>query len=417
MDIPDDKSWFAKYRWLLLLLLLALLISVALVVASGAFKNSSTSTDELIFAQVEQGHFAKRVSAYGTLKPQQQRTLISRSAGTLVEIRKRPGEQVTADSVVLVLSNPDVVSAVRKAKLELQKAKADFAALEAELLDQQMTMANERRMLQAEISTKRAELEAQEILAKESIISKLDLRKARMQLHQLELQLELAQEKEQSAAASIEAKRSSGRLAVEQAEYVLEVEQEKYQALQVTAGIDGVLQSQDSDLALGQWLRPGESLGIVSGTKNLFAELNVNATEASSVQLGMPVQLSIRGRQVSGEVVRVAPNAKQNQVQVDVTISEQLPDIARANLDIRGDITIVQQADAYLLPRPQSYQAGQPLELYVQQADENYQLQTIDVLEASSDHLLINKKVGLGRQVLLNNVSQWQRRRTITIQN
>lgn len=414
MQIPQDKNWIVRYRWLLIFAVLAFLIGAILVVASAILRTGESSTSTLLMDTVRQATFSKVVSSYGKLKPQRQRTLISRTAGTLIEIRKRPGEGVDENSTVLVLSNPEVVRAVREATLKLQKAKADFKALEADLLDKELTIENDRRILQAEISTKRAELEAQEILAENSIVSELDLRKSRMQLYQLELKLELAQEKEKSAKGATNAKRASGHLAVEQAQYQLEVQKEKLEALNVTAGIEGVLQSQDLNLALGQWIRQGEPLGIVSGEDSLFAELNVNAAEASSIQLGMLVKLSIRGREAMGEVVRVAPNANQNQVQVDVTITEKLPDIARANLDVRGDIIIANEQESRVITRPNSYREGRRLKLYVKQSPNQFELQEIAVLEASEDQLLISENLSLGTEVILNDPSNWDMQPTIT---
>ena len=83
-----------------------------------------------------------------------------------------------------------------------------------------------------------------------------------------------------------------------------------------------------------------------------------------------------------GEVVRVAPNANQNQVQVDVTITEKLPDIARANLDVRGDIIIANEQESRVITRPNSYREGRRLKLYVKQSPNQFELQEIAVLEA-----------------------------------
>lgn len=394
-----------------------LLIIVVLFssLAEGLISESSSTKNEISVVSVSEGTFEKVIPVYGSLKPKQQRTLVSRSSGTLIEIRKRPGERVSVDTIVLVLSNPEVDNAVQKAKLDLQRAKANKAALEAELLDKKLTMKSDRQILQAEISTMQAELKALEVLAEESIVSVLDLKKARMKLYQLELKLTLAKQKEQSSADAFAAQRASSELEVEQAKYLLDIQREKQSALQVKAGVNGMLQSQDSSLALGQWLRQGEALGVVSGTDKLFAELNVNASDASKVQLGMTVKLDVRGRKMQGEVARVAPNANQNQVQVDVDIISPLPDIARTNLDIRGEIVTFQQKNAYLIPRPSSYREGQSLKLYVKDSQERFLLKDIPVLEASTDELVLGRSFSIGTDILLNDPKQWSERASITI--
>lgn len=417
MEIPSDRTWFSKYRWLMAvtgcLLIIVILFSS---LAKGLISESSSTGNEISLTRVSEGTFESVIPVYGSLKPKKQRTLVSQSSGTLIEIRKRPGEGVSADTVVLVLSNPEVDNAVRKAKLEFQRAKADNAALEAELRDKKLTIKNERQLLQAEISTMKAELEALEVLAQDSIVSALDLKKTRMKLYQLELRLALAEQKEKSSGDAFSAQRASSELEVKQAEYLLQTQLEKQRALHVKAGMDGMLQSQDSSLALGQWLQQGDALGVVSGTDKLYAELNVNASDASKVQLGMSVRLNIRGQKMQGKVARIAPNANQNQVQVDVDIISPLPDIARTNLDIRGEIVTSQQQNAYLIPRPSNYREGQPLKLYVKDSRGRFVLTDIPVLEASSDQLALDRSFSLGSEILLNDPKEWGQRASISIE-
>ena len=409
MDIPQDQSLWVKHRWLLIIVVLFGVLAATAIAMSDMLMPSRQQSSDVTVAKVKTQPFSKVISAYGELRPQQQRTLIGRSAGTVMEIRKRPGEQVNADSIVLVLSNPEVDSAVQKAQLDLQKAEAELAALRSDLLDQRLSLDNERRLLEAEISTKRAELEAQEELARNAIVSKLDLRKAQMQLRQLEIKLELATKRVESAETALAAKLSSGELQVQQARYLLEISREKQDALNVRAGMQGVLESQESSLALGQWIAQGASLGIVSSNDSLFAELNVNAADASSVQLGMPVTLSVRGHRVTGEVMRVAPNASQNQVQVDVALQNELPKVARSNIDVRGDIAIVRRDNAHVLPRPAHYREGDPLMLYQHQQGDQYSVVEVPVLEASKDYIQLADSVAVGTEFVLSDPANWER--------
>jgi len=205
------------------------------------------------------------------------------------------------------------------------------------------------------------------------------------------------------------AKLSSGELQVQQARYLLEISREKQDALNVRAGMQGVLESQESSLALGQWIAQGTSLGIVSSNDSLFAELNVNAADASSVQLGMPVTLSVRGHRVTGEVMRVAPNASQNQVQVDVALQNELPKVARSNIDVRGDIAIVRRDNAHVLPRPAHYREGDPLMLYQHQQGDQYSVVEVPVLEASKDYIQLADSVAVGTEFVLSDPANWER--------
>lgn len=99
---------------------------------------------------------------------------------------------------------------------------------------------------------------------------------------------------------------------------------------------------------------------------------------------------------------------------MDVTITEKLPDIARANLDVRGDIIIANEQESRVITRPNSYREGRRLKLYVKQSPNQFELQEIAVLEASEDQLLISENLSLGTEVILNDPSNWDMQPTIT---
>ena len=92
---------------------------------------------------VERGEFARQVRGPGSLQvpPEQVRWLAAETRGRVEERRVLPGTPVEADTVLLVLSNPELVEQTRGAEMQLRAQEAELRRLldqtRSDLLDQQ----------------------------------------------------------------------------------------------------------------------------------------------------------------------------------------------------------------------------------------------------------------------------------------
>src|SRR5215510_2040106 len=95
---------------------------------------------------VKRGDIPRQVRGSGTLVPEDIRWIPAQTQGRVERIVLRPGAQVTPDSVILEMSNPDLENAVRDAQLTYQSAQAAFtnrkAQLESDVLQQEANLAN-----------------------------------------------------------------------------------------------------------------------------------------------------------------------------------------------------------------------------------------------------------------------------------
>src|SRR5438105_4871212 len=95
---------------------------------------------------VKRGEMLRQVRGIGTLVPEEVRWIPANSDGVIEERRARAGDVVRPDSIILVMSNPDVSQRATDAELQLKGAEADLANLRAilqnDLLNQQAQQAN-----------------------------------------------------------------------------------------------------------------------------------------------------------------------------------------------------------------------------------------------------------------------------------
>ena len=128
---------------------------------------------------VKRGPMLRQVRGSGTLVPEDIRWINTQTQGRVERIVLRPGAQVTPDSVILEMSNPDLENSVRDAELSYKSAQAAFtnrkAELESSTLSQEATVAN----IETQYSQADLDLQANETLYKEQLISLLTLQQKR----------------------------------------------------------------------------------------------------------------------------------------------------------------------------------------------------------------------------------------------
>ena len=122
----------------------------------------------------------RQVRGSGTLVPEEIRWIPAQTQGRVERIVLRPGAQVTPDTVILELSNPELKQSVQEAQLAYQSAQAAFvnrkAELESALLSQEAATSptSKRSYKQAAL-----DLEANEKLYKDDLVSELQLKQKR----------------------------------------------------------------------------------------------------------------------------------------------------------------------------------------------------------------------------------------------
>jgi len=96
--------------------------------------------------EVKRGPMVRQVRGLGTLVPEEIRWIAARTQGRVDKIIIRPGTFVEPGTLIVELTNPDVVSAAANAKSQLAAAEAQLAGLrvtlESSLLQAESVAAN-----------------------------------------------------------------------------------------------------------------------------------------------------------------------------------------------------------------------------------------------------------------------------------
>jgi HlyD family secretion protein len=355
LDIPRDPGK-RNHRYVPIVLGVLLVVGLSAVLWSMEPAAPSVDRSTIWTDSVRRGEFVRQVRGPGTLVPEQARWIVAVTSGRVERLHVQPGAQVTAETVLLELSNPDV-------QVEGLNAERQLAAAEAELSNLAVTLATQRleqRSRVAQIQSERREtlrrLEASRELAERQLIPRMDIQRLEDEAVEVEMRLGLERERLELLDRSLDQRVDAQRRQIDRLRAISEFQHGRAESMLVRATTAGVVQ--DFTLEIGQWVMPGQTLARVVEPERLMAVLRVPETQARDVSVGQPVSVDTRNGIVPGHVRRVDPAVQQGAVAVEVALDGALPRGARPDLSIEGTIQVDRVGETLFMGRPAYGQAN-----------------------------------------------------------
>ncbi|MBK7144858.1 MAG: HlyD family efflux transporter periplasmic adaptor subunit [Xanthomonadales bacterium] len=357
---------------------------------------------------VKRGEMKREVRGPGTLVPKEVRWIAAETAARVDRFLVKPGALVSADTVIMELSNPEVMDQLLAARSEVTAAEADHAALrmslESQVLDQRANMAG----IEADYESARLQAEAEDELNQKGIISDINFRRSELTAERLKVRLDIEQERIAKFKDTMAAQLAAGRARIEQLRNTLALRERQADSLKLKAGIDGVLQQ--VPVEVGQQVAPGTNLARVARPDVLIAELRVAETQAKDVVIGQKVAVDTRNGIVEGLVARIDPAVLNGTVQVDVDLVGALPAGARPDLSIDGTIEIERLADVLYVGRPAYGQPESDTTLFRLDAKSGIATRVpVKLGRASVTVIEVSRGLAEGDQVVLSDTAQWDK--------
>ncbi len=303
---------------------------------------------------VQRGNMTISVRGLGTLVPQSVQAIPAITEGRVVERPILPGTPVKADTVLLVLSNPQLVQQTKNAELALKAAEAQYNNLKATLQSQYLQLAAAATTAEANYRSAKIDADADKKMYDQGVGSLITYQKAAVLEAGLKKTSEMAQAQLQQQKVLMKAQLAAQEAQVAQARALAELDEQEVADLTVRAGMNGVLQDlgPGAGVSLGQEVQPGTTLADVVDPTKLWAELDIPETEAKDLLLSQTASVDTHNGIVPGKVIRINPTPVNGTVAVDVTLDGPLPKGARPNLSVEGTILIEKLTDVLYVGRP-----------------------------------------------------------------
>jgi HlyD family secretion protein len=354
---------------------------------------------------VKRGPMLRDERGIGTLVPEDIRWIPATTIGRVERITLRPGTEVTAGSVILELSNPQLEQELQDSTLKLAGAEASLSNLRVQLHND--TLAQEATTASIEADYKKAALqvEANEQLATKGLVSDMTLKQARLDADQLSARFAISKKQLASHAESMQSRLAVQESEVDQTRAMVRLKQRQVDELHVRAGFAGVLQVVPVDV--GQQVAPGTNLARVADPSRLKAELKIAETRAKDIQVGLPATIDTRNGIVSGKVVRIDPSVQNGTVTVDIEMEGPLPKGSRPDLSVDGTVQLERLADVIKVGRPAFGQEQTAVGLFKLLPNGEATRVQVKLGRTSVNEVEIVSGLSAGDQVILSDMSAW----------
>jgi len=366
---------------------------------------------------VKRGPMLRDVRGLGTLVPEDTMLITATTDARIDRILIRPGTPVKADSEIMVLSSPELQTALLNSEYALKAGEADYQnlkiTLQKSLLDMKSTLAT----VDADFNTAKLQADRDRALAKENLLPEVDAKISEVKAQQLADRLKLEQERLETYAQQEQAQLAAQQVKVEQFRADFNLKKHQVGDLKVRAGFDGMLQALAPPLVPveeGQKVIAGQALGKVAQPSHLKAELKIAETQVRDVAIGQPASIDTRlagngwNGLIDGHVKRIDPSIVNGTVTVDVALEGKLPPVLRPDLSVDGTIQLEKLDDILYVGRPVFGQPDSTVQLFRVDSDGKYATKVkVAFGRAAVNTIEVKDGLRIGDKVILSDMSAY----------
>ena len=404
MDVPRSRAKPRMRRAVLVIGTIVVLVGVTFGVRWFSNRAPSVPRNELWIATVQRGPLTLEVQGSGTLVPIDFRWASAPVAARVDKVLVQAGAQVTADTILVELSNPDAELAALEADRDVAQAEAQLAQLAAQLDGTRLAQESAVTSLEADVAMADRRKVIDTNMADKGVISELESAESRDRAGQLAQRREFEKKRlgalRRGNSAQLEAQHSQ----VERLRALAIFRRKQLEALHVKAGQAGVVQQ--ISIEVGQTVPAGGPLAKVVVPDRLQARLRIPESSMSDLGLGLTAKVDTRAGVVDGEVVRIDPAAQNGSVGVDIRLKGELPKAARVDQNVDGVISLARTGDVLHVARPAIGEAHQTASLFVVRDGEAQRI-TVKFGRAALKDIEITSGLRAGDQVVLSDMSKW----------
>ena len=412
MDIarPDIKRKKTKRQIVVGIVVLLGLVGVGFAVsrlkpAAPTVERGTVWTDT-----VKRGPLLIQVRGLGTLTPREDsiQLIPAQTDATVVRIRVLPGTKVTPDTILMALADPELQQKLLDAQLQLKAAQSDFKSLQATLQSTLMDKKAAAAAVNSDYTQDQLQAQTDKKLFEMGVISGIAYNASKNKADQLTTQHQISQDQININAEAIKVQMASQQTKIDQARALLDLYEKQEQALQVRAGISGVLATLATPIQVGQHVSVGTSVAEVVQLDKLKATLNIAETQAHDIQLDQPAEIDTHNGVVAGHVSRIDPTVLNGTRAVDVTLDGPLPPGAVPQLSVDGTIDLERMADVLYVGRPAFGNENSTISLFKVDADGKGAVRVpVKVGRASVNEIQALDGLHEGDTVILSDMSRW----------
>src|SRR5688572_13095507 len=254
MDIPREPAKkHKKYIWPAIGVLALALATIG--ISNLDARAPTVPRAQLWIDSVKRGELLREVSGNGTLVPENIRWISAVTSGRVEQILVRPGASVEPNTVLMILTNPDVQMELLNAEQQLSTAQTALVNLKQQLESQRLAQSGTVAQAKAAFLDAQRQVGINEKLAADKLIAQADLDRSKEQVEDFETRYKIAQQQLELFTASIQGQIRAQEEQISRARAIAEFQRVRTRSMEVVAGAKGTLT--ELPLEVGQWANSG----------------------------------------------------------------------------------------------------------------------------------------------------------------
>lgn len=357
---------------------------------------------------VARGTLLRQVRGIGSLVPREDQIMLipAQTQATITRILVLPGAKVQPDTLLMEMTDPQLEQQLLTAQLDVQAAKVDYRNLQAKLESDLMTQRASEATVASDQAQAAKQAQTDQALLKLGVISGLTYSVSESKASETTTREGIAQQQVALNKAAIVTQLQVQQTKVDEAKAMLGLLQRESNALQVHAGIGGVLVKLDHQV--GENVAPGTTLAEVVQPDQLKASLKIPETQARDIALDQPAEIDTHNGVIQGTVSRIEEAVVNGTVGVDVRLTGPLPQGARPDLSVDGTINLQTLKNVLYVGRPADGNENTTISLFKLSPDGKTATRVpVRVGQASVNSIQVLSGLNAGDTVILSDMSRW----------
>ena len=367
----------------------------------------------MIFDSVQRGTLVREVRGSGTLVPVDITWVTTEVGGQVTEVLVEPGVEVTRETIILKLHDPQMERAVREAERSFTLAKADVERFKISQKSTQLDLKVATATSRANFEESRLQSELHGRLSLRGLISPRQARQSRDKAARSRMLMEVQIERVVNSKKTQQLQYDEKLAWVSRAQDRLNERKEQEAALIVRANVSGTLQQlgnqNGNGLEVGQRVGLGSVVAKITNPTRLMAVLQISQIQARDILVGQLAKIDTRNGIIDGRVSRIDPAVQNDRVTVDVELTGELPRGARPDLAVEGLIEVTRLEDVMSVRKPLYSRENVTVEVFRLDSDGETVSRVAAEFGSSSVHT-IEVITGLreGDQIVVSDTTRWK---------
>ncbi len=316
---------------------------------------------------VKRGPMVREVRGIGTLVPEDILWIQAAFDSQVSRIMARSGDDVKPNSVLLVLSNPQMEADAIDYEWQAKQAEANLADLRVRLQSQTFDQQSNVSTWQGELKQADITRDKEEQLFKAQLEPEVNVKLAEAKWEQAASRFQMEKQKLDIMKESVQAQLDSQKVQIEKLRATYQLKKKQVDELTIRAGILGRMQ--EMTLQVGQRLKPGDVLAKVAQPRKLMARLQIPETQAKDIVVGLPAQIDTRNGVIRAHVMRIDASIVNGTRAVECKLDGPLPKGAVPDLSVDRTVELEKLTDVLYVGRPVFAQPNSPGTLFRIDAD------------------------------------------------